>query len=109
MKRLIPVMVVVAAVMASSPAFAGWGYAIRGPAVVVRPAVPVVTYYAPAVTVPAAPVVTPAPVVVPAPPPSPVLTPDALFYPGMVFYPGVTVRGRVVYRPVLPAYGVLVP
>jgi len=109
MKRLIPVMAAVALVWAGSTAFAGWGYVVRGPGVVVRPAVPVVTYYAPAVPVAAAPDVAPAPVVVPAPPPSPVLTPEALVYPGMVVYPAPAVRARVFYRPVLPAYGVLVP
>lgn len=109
MKKLVPGMVALALVVAGSTAFAGWGYVVRSPGVVVRPAVPVVTYYAPAVPVAAAPVVAPAPVVVPVPAPSPVLTPEALVYPGMVVYPAPAVRARVFYRPVLPAYGVIVP
>lgn len=106
MRKLIPVLVAAALVSAGSTAFAGWGYTVRGPGVVVRPVVPVVTYYAPVVP---APVVAPAPVVVPVLPPSPVLTPEALVYPGMVVYPAPAVRARAVYRPVVPVYGVVVP
>ncbi len=106
MKKLILALVAAALVPASSTAYAGWGYAVRGPGVVVRPVVPAVTYYAPVVP---APVVAPAPVVVPVPPPSPVLTPEALVYPGMVVYPVPAVRARAVYRPAVPVYGVIVP
>jgi|GEM_PF-4373378 len=107
MKRLIPIVAAFVLTLAGSTAWAGWGYAVRGSGVVVRPAVPVVTYYAPVVPAVPAAVVAPAPVVPPVP--SPVLTPEALVYPGMVVYPAAVVRARVWYRPVLPAYGVLVP
>jgi len=109
MKKLIPIVAAFVLTLASATAWGGWGYAVRGSGVVVRPAVPVVTYYAPVVPAVPAAVVTPAPVVTPVPAPSPVLTPEALVYPGMVVYPAPVVRARVWYRPVLPAYGVIVP
>jgi hypothetical protein len=74
--------------------------------VVYRPVAPVVTFYAPAVpVVAAAPVIAPAPVAVP----TAILTPEALYYPGTVLYAAPAVRARVYYRPVRPAYGVIVP